>query len=59
MYKEMYYLLFNAVTDALEELRKGHYPYAETLLVLAQADAEKLFLEGEDAEIVPINQRRP
>ena len=54
MYEKMYHLLFNAITDALAELRKGHYPYAESILVIAQADAEDIFLEAERAKITPI-----
>lgn len=53
MYKEMYYTLFNAITDSLEQMEEKNYLQAATLLKCAQRNAESLFLEcGEDqAEI--------
>lgn len=43
-YQEMYFRLFNAVTDALEQLEQRNYGLAAELLKAAQ-------LAGEDAYI--------
>ena len=45
-----YTLLFDCVTDAIEALRKQDYIQALDTLVLAQRDAEELYLDedGED-----------
>ena len=44
-YKESYFLLFNAITDALESLGRLDIPVATRLLEDAQAEAEDRFLE--------------
>ena len=49
MYKEMYYTLFNAITDSLEEMQKKNYRQAETLLKCAQRNAENLLLESDES----------
>ena len=50
MYRKMYYLLFNAITTAIEEIRKRNYGNAEKLLIQAQQEAEELFLSDEDGD---------
>ena len=47
-YDKLYYLLFNAITDAVELLRQGDAEEAEASLIRAQQTAEELFMEGED-----------
>ena len=44
-YQKMYLLLFNAITDALEEMEKQNYGEAAELLRKAQADAEEIYIE--------------
>ena len=46
MFKKLYFLLFNAITDALEQIRKQNYGAAEELLISAQQKAEEQFLGG-------------
>ena len=48
MYKRMYYLLFNAVTDALRLLEKGEISLAQRHHRHAQQQAEELFITAED-----------
>ena len=50
MYSKMYYRLFNAVTDALEEMAQQNYGAARQILVAAQRDCEEIYLDGEEAE---------
>mgnify|MGYP004505299755 FL=1 len=45
-YKKLYTLLFNAITDALEQLAEGRVPQAQEMLTTAQQDAEELFLSA-------------
>ena len=44
MYRKMYYFLFNAITTAIEEIRKHNYGNAERILMQAQQDAEEQYL---------------
>lgn len=46
--KELYHLLFNAITDALEELKKLNIGKAMALLIAAQQKAEEGYLEREE-----------
>ena len=48
MYRKMYYLLFNAITTAIEEIRNRNYGNAETVLMEAQQKAEEQYLSCED-----------
>ena len=45
VYKKMYTTLFNAVTDALEQISARDFFTAETILRQAQQTAEDLYLE--------------
>lgn len=47
IYEEMYYHLFNAVTDALTSLAERNYGQAESLLKQAQQDVEEIYLNQE------------
>ena len=51
-YQKMYTLLFNAITDALQDLSAGAVQQAMVQLAAAQQQAEELFLE-EPVETVP------
>ena len=46
MFKRMYLLLFNRISDALEMLERGDTARARTVLIRAQQDAEELYMEG-------------
>ena len=50
MYKAMYSLLFNRITDALEQLEQLNIGEARSILMQAQCDSESLFVETEDKE---------
>ncbi len=49
-YKEMYYCLFNAITDAIRDIQAQNYGRALDLLKLAQANAEELYMQHGSAE---------
>ena len=46
MFKKMYVLLFNQITDAIEALERGDAGQARTILIRAQQDSEELYIEG-------------
>lgn len=48
MYHEMYLLLFQAITNALEKIEKRNYGEAEDLLRNAQIKAEERYMQGEN-----------
>lgn len=50
MYQTMYTILFNAITDALESLRENDAAAAMERLESAQAQAEEIYVTGEDGE---------
>ena len=47
-YQKLYTGLFNAITDALEELEELNIGRAKELLRQAQIDAEEMYLEESD-----------
>ena len=47
-YQKMYLTMFNAVTDALEELEKLNVGRAEEILRQAQQSAEEQYLQQEE-----------
>jgi len=47
LYKELYYHLFNRITDALQQLQGQNYGTAASILIQAQQDAEEHFLSDE------------
>ena len=44
-YEKMYHLLFNAITDALEQMEKQNLGSARDLLTTAQQKAEEIYME--------------
>lgn len=48
MFKQMYFLLFQRITDALDALEHGDTLRARTILIRAQQDAEALYTEGSE-----------
>ena len=46
MFKKMYLLLFNRVSDAIKALEHGDAEQARTILIRAQREAETLYVEG-------------
>lgn len=48
MYKEMYYRLFNAITDAMKLMNQGRFGEAFNLLENVQRAAEEIYLDGEE-----------
>ena len=55
MYKQMYLLLFNAITDVLALLEKGNVWEAKDRLIHAQQDAEEVYIswEGDEDDNIP------
>ena len=47
-YRKMYLLLFNAITDALEQLDAQNYGEARNTLIAAQQKAEEIYMESAD-----------
>ena len=47
-YQKLYTLLFNAVTDAVEELEALNVGAAKVRLISAQQRAEELYVSGEE-----------
>lgn len=47
-YQRMYYLLFNAITDALSEMDEMNFGAARETLKQAQLTAEAIFIDYED-----------
>ena len=47
-YQKLYTLLFNGITDAIEQIDQKNYGRARDILVDAQIRAEEQFLSEED-----------
>ena len=45
-YEKMYQLLFNAITDALEQMEKQNLGSAKDLLTTAQQKTEEIYMES-------------
>ena len=45
-YEKMFHLLFNAITDALEQMEKQNLGSAKDLLTTAQQKAEEIYMES-------------
>ena len=45
-YEKMYHLLFNAITDALEQMEKQNLGSAKDLLTTAQQKTEAIYMES-------------
>ena len=50
-YQELYSILFNAITDTLEDLRKQNYGLASERLMHAQLTTETLYIEKEKNKV--------
>ena len=47
-YEKLYHLLFNDITDALEQMGSQNYGDAKELLVAAQQKAEEIYITAEN-----------
>ena len=47
-YAKLYHLLFNAITDALEQMNAQNFGSAKEALVSAQEKAEEIFITATD-----------
>ena len=45
-YEKLYHLLFNAITNALRQIEAGSPDAARFLLILAQQEAEEIYIEA-------------
>ena len=45
-YEKMYHLLFNAITDALEQMEKQNLGSEKDLLTTAQQKTEEIYMES-------------
>ena len=48
LYKNLYFHLFNQITDALAALEKQNYGEARDILMRAQQEAEERYLNAEE-----------
>ena len=56
-YEKMYHLLFNAITDALEQLEQQNYGSAKDLLIAAQQQAEEIYITAEnETRSIPVTR---
>ena len=46
LYKNLYFHLFNQITDALEEMEKQNFGQARDILIRAQQEAEETYLNA-------------
>ena len=46
-YEKLYHLLFNAITDALEQMEQQNYGTAKETLIAAQQEAEEIYMSAE------------
>ncbi len=46
-YEKLYHLLFNAITDALEQMESQNFGTAKETLITAQQEAEELYMSAE------------
>ena len=46
-YEKMYHLLFNAITDALEQIEQQNFGSAKDLLIAAQQKTEEIYMSAE------------
>ena len=47
-YEKMYSTLFNAITDALEQIEQQNFGSAKELLISAQQQAEEIYITAEN-----------
>ena len=46
-YQKMYTTLFNAITDALEQMKSQNFGTAQETLIAAQQEAEEIYMSAE------------
>lgn len=46
-YQKMYAILFNAMTDAIENMEDANYGTAKEILIQAQQKTEELYIDAE------------
>ena len=46
-YQKMYTTLFNAITDALEQMESQNFGTAKETLITAQQEAEEIYMSAE------------
>ena len=46
-YEKLYHLLFNSITDALEQMEQQNYGTAKETLITAQQEAEEIYMSAE------------
>ena len=47
-FRHLYFLLFNKITDAIEKIDARNPQEAKRILISAQLEAEKTYVEAED-----------
>ena len=47
-YEKLYHLLFNAITDALEQMESQNFGTAKETLIAAQQQAEEIYITAEN-----------
>jgi len=50
-YQKLYTLLFNRITEAIEQLDQKNYGHARDLLVRAQQDSEECYISEDDDQL--------
>ena len=48
LYKNLYFHLFNQITDALEEMERQNFGRSRDILIRAQQEAEERYLNAEE-----------
>lgn len=46
MFKRLYFMLFNRITDAIIAIERGDAEQARAVLIRAQRDAEESYVDG-------------
>lgn len=49
-YKNLYYRLFNAVSDSITAMQEYNYGVAKKILVQAQLECEDIYIDSSDEE---------
>lgn len=51
IYKELYFLLFNCITYALEAFEQGDQDRAKKILIQAQIQSEEIFISNSESNV--------
>lgn len=49
-YETMYKVLFNGITDAIQDIEQLNYGYAKDALIRTQQVAEEIFIEADETD---------